>query len=67
MLRVANFAPGFRAHDSGLLWYISQYGCSWTSVVSSNDANYLNFYYEGIGPQATAHRAAGCQVRCLQE
>ena len=67
-------APGFRdsgyrnaTGGSGKLYSVGDYGFSWSSFASGDDACRLNFYGGGVYPQNNGCRAYGFQLRCLQE
>ncbi len=60
-------APGDRTYGSGMLWSVGDYGFSWSSFASVDDACRLNFYGGGVYPQNNGCRAYGFQLRCLQE
>ena len=69
--REAAPAPGFRDAGStkgyGTLFGVGDYGFSWSSFASGDDACRLNFYGGGVYPQNNGCRAYGFQLRCLQE
>ena len=60
-------APGHRNYTNGMLHNVGYYGFSWSSAVNGDKARYLDFYYNGISPQANSHRTYCFPVRCLQE
>ncbi|MDE6499613.1 MAG: hypothetical protein K2K83_02770 [Rikenella sp.] len=51
------------------MWSVGYYGYSWSSTIpaGSTSAHNLNFDYGGIHPNNLYGRAAGFQLRCLQE
>jgi hypothetical protein len=65
--------PGYRDAGNyngfGALRGVGGSGYSWSSSspAESGDARNLAFYPHGIVPQASASRAFGLQLRCLQE
>ncbi len=64
-------APGYRDAMStrgfGGLRVVGDNGYSWSSTFTGSNAHFLNFSYNGVGPQDYNSRAHGFPLRCLQE
>ncbi len=60
-------APGYRHRDHGTLFYVGDYGFSWSSTEAGTNAHGLYFNYARIVPQDLYYRGYGFPLRCLQE
>ncbi len=62
-----NPAPGDRLHNSGALFYIGNYGFSYSSSELGNNGMFLCFNMTSLNPSDATRRAYGLQLRCLSE
>ena len=59
-------ASGLRAQSSGEFTVTGSYGYAWSVAVSGTNVYYLRFTSSDVAPMATANRANGFGVRCVQ-
>ena len=60
-------APGYRLAGSGVLYFVGNSGCNWSSTVSTTSfyGIYLNFHSQDTSN--SIDRARGFLLRCLSE
>ena len=60
-------AIGYRAYLDGALYYIGNYGYTWSATTNNTSSNRLSFGINDVSPNSHSTRAFGCSVRCVQE